>query len=91
MTSAHPWPRRTARDSPRLSGDSCLPEPVDSDGEMRVHARFVAMAIEAFTRGKITQRKLDELGRLVQVSDLSRRLRGVGFGVECAPVHEEVQ
>ena len=59
-----------------LRGFLGLPEPVDSDGEMRVHARFVAMAIEAFTRGKITQRKLDELGSLVQVSDLSRRLRG---------------
>ena len=48
-----------------LRGFLGLPEPVDSDGEMRVHARFVAMAIEAFTRGKITQRKLDEVGSLV--------------------------
>ena len=32
------------------------------------------------TRGKITQRKLDELGSLVQVSDLSRRLRRAGLG-----------
>ena len=63
-----------------LRGFLGLPEPVDSDGEMRVHARFVAMAIEAFTRGKITQRKLDELGSLVQVSDLSQRLRQAGFG-----------
>ena len=64
-----------------LRGFLGLPEPVDSDGEMRVHARFVAMAIEAFTRGKITQRKLDELGSLVQVSDLSQRLRQAGFGM----------
>ena len=64
-----------------LRGFLGLPEPVDSDGEMRVHARFVAMAIEAFTRGKITQRKLDELGSLVQVSDLSQRLRRAGLGV----------
>ena len=32
------------------------------------------MAIESFTRARITQRKLDELGSLVQVSDLSQRL-----------------
>ena len=64
-----------------LRGFPGLPEPVDSDGEMRVHARFVAMAIEAFTRGKITQRKLDELGSLVQASDPSQRLRQAGFGM----------
>ena len=64
-----------------LRGFPGLPEPVDSDGEMRVHARFVAMVIEAFTRGKITQRKLDELGTLVQVSDLSQRLRQAGLGM----------
>ena len=57
-----------------LRGFLGLPEPVDSDGEMRVHARFVAMAIEAFTRGKITQRKLDELGK-----------SGPGIGSEPAP------
>ena len=68
-----------------------LPKPDDSEGEMRVHARFVAMAIEAFTRAKITQRKLDELGRLVQVSDLSQRLQWAGLGTDCGPVHEEVQ
>ncbi|MCY4572948.1 MAG: hypothetical protein OXF01_09105 [Gemmatimonadetes bacterium] len=66
-----------------LRGFPGLPEPVDSDDEMRVHARFLAMAIEAFTRGKITQCKLDELGNLVQVPDLSRRLRGAGLGVGC--------
>ena len=64
-----------------LRGFPGLREPVDSDGEMRVHARFVAMAIGAFTRGKIAQRKLDELGSLVQVSDLSQRLRQAGFGM----------
>ena len=68
-----------------------LPEPDDSGGEMRVHARFLAMAIEAFTRAKITQRKLDELGSLVQVSDLSQRLLRAGLGTKCGPVHEEVQ
>ena len=68
-----------------------LSEPDDSDSEMRVHAKFVAMAIEAFTRAKITQRKLDELGSLVQVSDLSRRLLQAGFGTGCAPAREEVQ
>ena len=60
--------------SKALRGFLGLPEPVDSDGEMRVHARFVAMAIEAFTRGKITQCKLDELGSLVQ----ARREGGAG-------------
>ena len=68
-----------------------LPEPDDSGGEMRVHARFLAMAIEAFTRARITQRKLDELGSLVQVSDLSQRLLQAGLGTECGPAHEEVQ
>ena len=62
-----------------LRGFLGLPEPDDSDGEMRVHARFVAMAIEAFTRAKITHRKLDELGGLVQVSDLSQRLPRAGL------------
>ena len=67
-----------------------LPKPDDSEGETRVHARFVAMAIEAFTRARITQRKLDELGRLVQVPDLSQRLRHPGLATTCVP-HEEVQ
>ena len=79
----------TAQDSAGLAkalrGFLGLREPVDSDGEMRVHARFVAMAIEAFTRGTITQRKLDELGSLVQVLDLSQRLRRAGFGMDCGP------
>ena len=74
-----------------LRGFLGLPEAADSDGEMRVHARFVAMAIEAFTRAKITHRKLDELGDLVQVSDLSQRLRRAGVGMGCVPAHEEVQ
>ena len=74
-----------------LRGFLGLPELDDYDGEMRVHARFVAMAIEAFTRSKITQRKLDELGRLVQVPDLSQRLRQAGHRTDCGPVHEEVQ
>ena len=68
-----------------------LPEADDSGGEMRVHAGFVAMAIEAFTRARITERKLDELGRLVKVSDLSRRLRRAGVGMECVRGREEVQ
>ena len=74
-----------------LRGFLGLPELDDSDGEMRVHARFLAMAIEAFTRAKITQRKLDELGSLVQVPDLSQRLRQAGLETDCGPVHEEVQ
>ncbi len=74
-----------------LRGFLGLLELDDSDGEMRVHARFLAMAIEAFTRAKITQRKLDELGSLVQVPDLSQRLRQAGHGTDCGPVHEEVQ
>ena len=74
-----------------LRGLLGLPEPDDSHGEMRVHARFVAMAIEAFTRARITERKLDELGRLVQVSDLVQRLRRAGVGARCVPAHEEVQ
>ncbi len=74
-----------------LRGFLGLPESDDSDGEMRVHARFVALAIEAFMRAKITQRKLDELGSLVQVSDLSQRLLQAGLATECVPAHEEVQ
>ncbi len=68
-----------------LRGFLGLPEPDDSDGVMRIHARFVAMAIEAFTRARITQRKLNELGRLVQVSDLSQRLRHAGLATKCVP------
>lgn len=72
--------------SKALRGFLGLPKLDDSDGEIRVHARFVAMAIEAFMRGKITQRKLDELGRLVQISDLSRRLLQAGIGTaRCRP------
>ena len=74
-----------------LRGFLGLPEADDSDGEMRVHARFVAMAIEAFTRAKITERKLDELGSLVQVSDLRQRLWRAGLETECGPVHEGVR
>ena len=77
--------------SKALRGFLGLPEPDSSNGEIRVHARFVAMAIEAFTRAKITRRKLDELGSLVRVPDLSERLRRAGFGTKCGPVHEEVQ
>lgn len=77
--------------SKALRGFLGLPEPDSSHGEIRVHARFVAMAIEAFTRAKITRRKLDELGSLVRVPDLSERLRRAGFGTKCGPVHEEVQ
>ena len=74
-----------------LRGFLGLPEPDNSVGEMQVHARFLAMAIEAFTRAKITQRKLDELGSLVQVADLSQRLRRAGHGTDCGLVHEEIQ
>lgn len=74
-----------------LRGFLGVPEPDEDDGEARVHARFVALAIEAFNRAKITRRKLDELGRLVQVPDLSQRLRQAGFGTECGPTQEEVQ
>jgi len=74
-----------------LRGLLGLPEADDSDGEMGVHAGFVAMAIEAFTRNRITERKLDELGRLVRVSDLSRRLRRAGVGTRCVRAYEEVQ
>ena len=77
--------------SEALRGFLGLPEADDSDGEMRVHARFVAMAIEAFAHGKITHRKLDELGRLVQVSDLSQRLRRAGVAMGCVGAHEEVR
>ena len=71
-----------------LRGFLGLPELDDSDGEKRVHARFLAMAIEAYTRGKITRRKLDELGRLVRVPDLSQRLRQAGHRTDCGPVYE---
>lgn len=72
--------------SKALRGFLGLPKLDDTDGEIRVHARFVAMAIEAFMRGKITQRKLDELGRLVQISDLSLRLLQAGIGTaRCRP------
>jgi len=74
--------------SKALRGLLGLPEADDSDGEMRVHARFVAMAIEAFARAEITGRRLDELGRLVEVSDLSQRLRRAGGGMGCVPAHE---
>jgi hypothetical protein len=74
-----------------LRGFLGLPELDNSVGEMQVHARFLAMAIEAFTRAKITQRKLDELGSLVQVADLSQRLLRAGHGTDCGPVHEEIQ
>ena len=70
--------------SKALRGFLGLPEPDDADGEMRVHARFVAMAIEAYTRAKITERKLDELGRLVRVSNLSQRLRWACLGNQSA-------
>ena len=74
-----------------LRGLLGLLEADDSDGEMRVHAGFVAMAIEGFTRAKITRRKLDELGGLVRVSDLSQRLRRAGVGMGCVRAHEEVR
>ena len=65
--------------SKALRGFLGLPEPDNADGEMRVHAGFVAMAIEAYTRAKITECKLEELGSLVQVSGPSQRLWQAGW------------
>ncbi len=54
---------------------------LDHAGErMRFRSRFVALAIEAFERGQITGRKLDELGKLVDVAHLRLMLSNAGFG-----------
>ena len=47
------------------------------------------MAIEAYVRGRITRRKLDELGGLVDLGGLSQRLEEAGVGEEPAPVAED--
>ena len=65
-----------------LRGFLGLPEPDSSGGQKRVRSRFLALAIEAYAREKITRRKLDELGRLVEVEDLSERLEEAGIGGE---------
>ena len=43
-----------------LRGFLGLPEPDSSGGQKRVRSRFLALAIEAYAREKITRRKLDE-------------------------------
>lgn len=66
-----------------------LPEPDSSGGQERVRARFLALALEAYVRGKITRRKLDELGCLVDLEGLSERLEAAGIGEECGDADEE--
>ncbi|MDE2975451.1 MAG: XRE family transcriptional regulator [Gemmatimonadota bacterium] len=66
-----------------------LPEPDSSGGRERVRSRFLALAIEAYVRGRITSRKLDELGCLVELGDLSQSLEEAGIGKELAHVAEE--
>ena len=65
-----------------LRGFLGLPEPDSSGGQKRARSRFLALAIEAYVREKITRRKLDELGRLVELEDLSERLEEAGIGGE---------
>ena len=57
-----------------------LSEPDGSAGQERVRSAFLGLAIEAYVRGRITRRKLDELGRLVGVECLGERLEGAGAG-----------
>ena len=66
-----------------------LPEPDSSGGQERVRSTFLALAIEAYVRSKITRRKLDELGRLVELERLSERLEGAGVGEGLVPDGEE--
>ena len=56
-----------------------LPEPEHAVERTRFRSRFLALAIEAFARGKISPAKLDELGGLVEVPNLSEDLNVVGF------------
>ena len=72
-----------------LRGFLGLPEPDGSGGQERVRSRFLALAIEAYVRGKITRRKLDELGGLVDLGGLSQRLEEAGVGEEPAHVAED--
>ena len=62
--------------SKALRGVLGLSEPDGSDGQERVRSAFVALAIEAYVRGRITRCKLDELGRLVGVEGLGERVEG---------------
>ena len=54
-----------------------LPEPEHAVERTRFRSRFLALAIEAFARGKISPAKLDELGALVDVPNLSEALKVV--------------
>ena len=54
-----------------------LPEPEHAVERTRFRSHFLALAIEAFARGKISPAKLDELGALVDVPDLSEALNVV--------------
>ena len=56
-----------------------LPEPEHAVERTRFRSRFLALAIEAFARGKISPDTLDELGALVEVPNLSEDLNVVGF------------
>ena len=56
-----------------------LPEPEHAVERTRFRSRFLALAIEAFARGKISAAHLDELGALVDVANLSENLNVVGF------------
>ena len=54
-----------------------LPEPEHAVERTRFRSRFLALAIEAFERGKISLAKLDALGALVDVPNLSEALNVV--------------
>ncbi len=66
-----------------------LSEPDGSGGEERVRSAFLALAIEAYVRGRITRCKVDELGRLVGVGCLGERVEGAGVGGDLIPDGEE--
>ena len=66
-----------------------LPEPDHAVERTRFRSRFLALAIEAFERGQITGRKLDELGDLVDVSHLSTMLGEAGITQQLDPSWEE--
>lgn len=75
--------------SKALRGFLGLSEPDSSGGRERVRSTFLALAIEAYVRDSITRRKLDELGRLVEVECLSERLEGAGVVGDLIPDHGE--
>ena len=56
-----------------------LPEPNHAVERTRFRSRFLGLVIEAFARGKISLAKLDELGALVDVPDLSADLSVAGL------------